>query len=424
MTIAALDSIQKQLCSFIEEFSDVLGRKERISNCGIYLSGLLLNGDRKSLQPIAEKVDGANFQSLQQFLTDSPWSASDLMRRARELITKKIIPKRASLVLDDTSFPKKGTSSVGVARQYCGALGKISNCQSLLTWQWATDKGHVPLAARLYLPEDWVSDGKRLAKAKVPQEERYFSEKWRIALNLLSEISKEVPHDLILCDAGYGASKEFLRQLDKMGERFIAQIPGTLGFWPLDTKVKQESSQIGKPGRPLKHRNPEEKSACCFMASTWGEWAEEQGEGWQTFMLPHIKKKRVKVFAMRVLTANKTGINRNQVGLPCWLLIEKHKDGKTKYYTSNLPENADVKEMVYRAHDRWMVEQSYQQLKEELGLDHYEGRSWQGFHHHVALTFLAHDFLTLLKLGKRKRRLPSFRQNLTSDSKLAKPALF
>lgn len=191
MTARQIMVVRQQLQDYVEEFAEELGRSERRHWCGKYLEGLLREGERKSIEPLARRVGGDD-QALQQFVNQSPWDHDAVMFRLRALMRPRAT-KGGVLVLDDTSLPKQGRHSVGVARQYCGALGKIANCQSVVTWQWVGPRVHWPLAARLYLPAEWTEDPSRMARAGVPPDRQVFKEKWRIALDLFDEIKPQLP---------------------------------------------------------------------------------------------------------------------------------------------------------------------------------------------------------------------------------------
>ena len=215
----------------------------------MYLCGLMLNGERKSIQPMALRLPGGNEQALQQFVNQSPWDASVVQTKLAKYLVKETNTSKGVLILDDTSLPKRGDRSVGVGHQYCGILGKIANCQSVLTWHYSGMEGdHFPIVAELFLPKKWTSDRKRLKAAKVPQRRHKFQKKWQLALELLKTISKEeFPYEAIAFDAGYGEVREFLGELDKQRLTFVAQIPENHSFWPLDVKTKFTQAKKGRP---------------------------------------------------------------------------------------------------------------------------------------------------------------------------------
>ncbi len=400
MQLKDLRAVQKDLAGFVDYFKSEFGRSERRHWCGMYLSGLMLDGERKSIEPMAERLDGGDVQALSQFVNQSPWAFEPVQEKLRRFLFERLKPQKGFLILDDTTFPKKGTHSVGVSHQYCGALGKQANCQSLVSWQYASAEMHFPLQAELYLPASWTSDLKRMKKAGVPERRWKFQEKWRLALELLDLFRADVPHEAILCDAGYGQSKEFLHALDERNEFFIASIPSTMSFWPAEIKTHAPAAKTGRPRQFQTVRDPRKKP---LQAQKWAKRLHARPEVWKTIVLPHQQRKKIKVAAVRVREVDSNYLRRP--GKERWLLIERFGDG-FKYYLSNLSPETLLRDLAVAAHSRWKIEQGYQQLKEELGLDHFEGRTWQGFHHHVTLCFMAYDFLLMLKQKWAKKKFP------------------
>lgn len=402
MRLNELRAVQKDLAGFVDHFKIELGRSERRHWCGMYLSGLMVDGERKSIQPMAARLGCGDEQSMSQFVNQSPWAFEPVQERLRTLLLERLKPESGFLILDDTTFPKKGNHSVGVSHQYCGALGKQANCQSLVSWHFASPDAHFPLRAELYLPASWTSDSRRMKKAGVPERRVHFQEKWRLALELLDSFRADLPHQAVLCDAGYGQSKEFLHALDERKEPFIASVPSTMSFWPADIKTHAPTSKVGRPRRFQTVRDPRKKP---LQAQKWAKRLATTPALWKTIVLPHQRRKKIKVAAIRVRETDNGYLRRP--GIERWLLIERFGDG-FKYYVSNLPAEMAIRELAVAAHSRWKIEQGYQQLKEELGLDHFEGRTWQGFHHHVTLCFMAYGFLLLLKQrwSKKKTRFP------------------
>jgi SRSO17 transposase len=398
LNLGELQSVQGQLVSFVEGFSDLLGRRDRRHWCGMYLSGLIAEGERKSVQPMAQRLPGGDEQSMQQFASQSPWPFEPIQARLGQMLFEKLGGKAGALILDDTSFPKKGTHSVGVAPQYCGALGKTANCQALVSWHFADAKVHFPVRGELYLPQSWTSLPHRLTKAGVPRRRHQFQEKWRLALDLLDRFREQLPHELILADAAYGECKAFLRSLEERGERYLVQIPSSISFWPANVKVRTKGRATGRPRRFPVILDPRQKPR---QAGKWAALYDRDPRAWKRILVPLQERKTVEIAALRVRQVD-SRYWRRPAG-EGWLLIERHGE-EFKYYFSNLPASASLEDMVRWAHLRWKVEQGYQQLKEELGLDHFEGRSWLGFHHHVTLCFLAYGFLQLLGLRKKEKK--------------------
>lgn len=410
MDIRQLRSVQKRLEEFVGAFRPILGRSERRHWCTMYLCGLMLDGERKSIEPVSKRLPGGNDQALQQFVNQSPWNHTLVMEKLADEIMTKLQPSKGILILDDTSLPKKGEHSVGVARQYCGALGKVANCQSIVSWQYYGSGIHFPVTGELYLPREWTDDVPRMKKAGVPPERMKFVEKWKLALVLLDAIRGKMGHEVLVFDAGYGEIRPFLAELDNRKEPFIGQIPESHSFWPENIGVVTSSLDMG---RPRIYPKVADKNAKPLTAKQWGERLLKDGVGWEDVVLPLKKKRRVKVVAIRVREVNARAYYRP--GPIRWLVIERLSDGSHKYYVSSLPEDTPLKQIVVWAHQRWVVEQGYQQLKEELGLDHFEGRSWTGLHHHLALCFMAYCFLLLLGRGHQKK----LRTDSSSGAKVA-----
>src|SRR5262245_10753410 len=365
---------------------------------GVYLQGLLLNGERKSIEPLASRVrlpEGLPSkdpeQALQQCVNQSPWDEQKVLRRYRGRMTQTFASPEGILVIDDTSFPKQGTHSVGVQRQYCGALGKKANCQVAVSVHYVSPWGHYPLDLRLYLPEVWLGDPQRLDRAGVPEAERRALTKPQIALELLDRVRGEgLPGWAVVTDAGYGASGEFRAGVAARGLIYMAGVTGDFVVFPEPpTWDPPRAAGRGRPatrhrlapGSPPPVALKELAKQVRLRQVTWREGTKGKlsarfawlrvwpGQGWQE------------------------GACANAA--PVWLLIEEQADGKLKFAFSNLPPGTSCKQAVRLWKSRWPVEQGYQQLTEELGLDHFEGRSWRGFHHHACMALLAYGFRLL-----------------------------
>jgi SRSO17 transposase len=306
------------------------------------------------------------------------------------------------IVIDDTGFAKKGRHSVGVARQYSGTLGKTDNCQVAVSLHYAAPTGDYPLALRLYLPESWTSQPERMQAVHVPADEQEARTKGEIALELLDQVRGEgLPHRGVVVDAGYGISVDFRRGLEVRGEPYVVGIAGqeTVFAQPPEWTVRPETTATGRPPTRwyLTTETPSPgavKRLAADLERTPFSW--RQG----------TKRPLHAEFAwLRVWPAHRWQHGRAADDAPDlerdarWLLVEWRTDGSIRYALSNLPATATLEEAVGLWKTRWQVEQGYQQLKEELGLDHFEGRSWPGFHHHATLCFLAYGFLALERAG-------------------------
>ncbi len=411
-----LNKVRKELRAFVEPYREFIGRSERMHWCRMYISGLLLNGERKSIQPMADRLPGGDMQSLQQFVNQSPWEHKAVMNKLLVETAKEFASADGVFVLDDTTFPKKGKKSVGVARQYCGALGKIANCQNIVSWHYSTssvgkirrDVEHWPIVGELYLPKEWTNDTGRMKKAGIPKERQSYIAKTRLALNLLDKFRQMVPHRAIVWDAFYGEDRSFRDELAQRGEKYVGAIPYSQVFWPLDTTLKTVPNQTG---RPRKFASVKDLTAKAISAKSYGEKASH----WKYIRLKTKKKKIVQATAIRVMEGNSQYYRK--VGAECWLIIEKESSGDINYYVSNFPKETPLEELIYLVRQRWTVEQGYQRLKEELGLDHFEGRSWIGLHHHLTLCFMAYDFILRSKstLKKTKFHFQRFDSGLTKS---------
>jgi SRSO17 transposase len=368
---------------------------------GVYLQGLLIDGERKSVEPLSRRVtlpDGLDVkdkdQALQQFVNQSPWDHKPLLRRYRSLMAQTFASPQAIFLFDDVSFPKQGKCSVGVQRQYCGALGKKANCQVAVSAHYVSPKGHYPLDLRLYLPESWLSDKDRLDKAGVPEDERRAMTKWQIALELLDGARAErLPGRAVVADAGYGVSEEFRDGLEARGLPYVVGVAGEMLVFTQQPRWEPPGPPRGGRGGPPRTRprlaedGPQPVAlkdlakAVKLRRVTWREGTKGKLSG--------------RFCWLRVWPGGGWRDGDCAGKGPLWLLIEEQADGEIKYALSNLPPGTSMKEAVRLWKSRWPVEQGYQQMKEELGLDHFEGRSWRGFHHHCCMVMLAYGFLLL-----------------------------
>ncbi len=388
-----------ELGEYIESMVAGMGRLERRRAMELYMTGLLLDGERKSVEPMAgrlvdkEEEREAMRQRLQQCVSVAEWSDAQ-MRQRLALKLEEELPEVEAFVLDDTGFPKKGEHSVGVARQYSGTLGRTDNCQVAVSLHLAGDKGSGCIAMQLYLPKQWATSPKRRKAAGIPQEVR-FQRKWQIALKQLEQALKwGVRKHVVLADPGYGDARQFRDGVRKLGLHYLVGVPGGHKVWPPGATPALPSKKAGKKGRrrtryvaqgvepwsieELARQLPKEE----FHTVSW----REGSRGVQSSRFA----------AVRVHTAE-----RHVHGAPpseeVWLLLEwpKNKKRPKKFYLCSLPRGTPLEKLVRLAKLRWRVERDYQELKGEVGLDHFEGRSWRGFHHHVTFCMVAHGFLAL-----------------------------
>ena len=394
-----LRRLERELTEFVGSMVEGMGRTERREALASYVTGLLLDGERKSIEPMAARlVDDASEiqgmrQRLQQAVVVADW-ADDVMRNrlARKLDGE--LPGVEALVVDDTGFPKKGTHSVGVARQYSGTLGRTDNCQVAVSLHVAGEAGSGCIAMRLYLPEAWADDGERRDGVGVPHDV-VFQKKWEIALGQIdAALSWGVRKHVVLADAGYGDASEFREALRRRGLRYLVGVQGDHRVWPPGVLPNPPENKPVR-GRPRTFwRADKEPVKIADAAKHLGrdaytvvQW-REGSRG----------KQSSRFIAWWVQSAENCQKSRGRTpSEPQWLLCE-WPDGEeepTKFWLASFPRSTSLAALVRFAKLRWRVERDYQELKQEIGLDHYEGRTWRGFHHHATLCAVAHGFLAL-----------------------------
>lgn len=397
---AALD---ERLDQFLADVTTSLGRSERHHWAKIYVQGLLLEGGRKSIEPLAERMGGADVQSLRQFVGQSPWEVEQIQQQLAEKMVD-LLAEPEVWMIDETSFPKAGDASVGVARQYCGALGKIANCQVAVSLHWSTCEMSCPLAWRLYLPADWLATPERRAAGKIPEPIRYQS-KNELALALVDQaLAWDVPRLPVVADSAYGNDFEFRAGLRARGLQYaVAVEPGTKAWTSDPAQVPVAAS---KPrGRPRQYPAPKDMPA----AQTLSEVAQDlPASDWHTLTWRQGTKGPMRSRFARIKVWAAHGWNRAEhpQRVMEWLLIEwpEGAAAPTDYWLAQLGDQpVGLRRLVKTARARWRVEMDYRELKEELGLDHYEGRHWPGWHHHVTLVTLAFAFLRTEQARAKKK---------------------
>ena len=406
MTPDDVRAAAERLVDFHERFAPLFGKEQAQLHASDYLKGLMVCPDRKSIEPMArEAVLPAGLavadpdQALQQFVSQSTWDEQAVWRRYRARMGEAFADPAGIFVIDDTTFPKQGKHSAGVQRQYCGALGKKANCQCAVSVHYVAPSGHYPLAMRLYLPDSWLGDPDRLDKARVPEGERRPLSKGQIALGSLDQARAEgLPGRVVIADSGYGVSGPFRDGLAERGLHYIVGVAEEMVVFAERPRWVGPKGATG--GRPQKRRRLAADSPRPVSLKELAEqtprhkitWREgTKGPMWGRFAW------------LRVWPAGGWATGECAGAAPIWLLIEEQADGQIKYAFSNLPAGTPRIEAVRLWRSRWPVEQGYQQMKEELGLDHFEGRSWRGFHHHACLVMLAYGFLALERLRERRR---------------------
>jgi SRSO17 transposase len=402
METSASGGWEGELGRWLAPFLAALSREAQRRWAVVYLKGLILPGERKSVEPLAARVAPGSAEQLHHLLGGSPWATGPLEAVLAREADRLVGGPGALLVVDDTALPKQGKHSVGVARQYCGALGKRANCQVLVSLTLARGEVPVPVGSRLFLPETWAGDAGRCARAGVPEEHRRALAKTDIALEEIDRvIAAGVRFGRVVTDAGYGISAAFRRGLSARGLLWAAGIPKVQNVYPPGVGLLWP---VARTGRPRKHPVPSEEPVPAEAALAGAAWRRIS---WRRGTKGPLA---AEFAALRVRPAEGAQLRdgRHLPGDEAWLVGERRASGERKYYLSNLPADAPLEELAATIKARWVCEQAHQQLKEELGLDHFEGRSWRGLHHHALLCRLAFAFLQHLRLrerGKKRRRI-------------------
>jgi SRSO17 transposase len=399
--------VLRRLEGYAAQFRDAFGFDRPARWAPVYLAGLIQEGERKSIEPLSRRVAlppdlvvKDPEQALQQFVNQSPWDDRAVLRRFRAVMARRFADPKGIFVIDDTSFPKQGKHSVGVQRQYCGALGKTANCQCAVSVHYVAPEGHYPLAMRLYLPESWLESPERLDRAGVPEDQRRPLTKGQIALELLDRVRGEgLPGESVVADAGYGVAEDFRAGLAERGLHYIVGVTEEMVVFVEEPRWVAPTAATG--GRPrTRHRLAEGSPRPVSLKELAGRTPRRKVT-WRE----GTKGKLSGRFAwLRVWPASGWATGECAGADPIWVLIEEQADGQLKYAFSNLPAETSRLHAVRLWRSRWPVEQGYQQMKEELGLDHFEGRSWRGFHHHACLVMLAYGFLALEQRRARRGR--------------------
>jgi SRSO17 transposase len=416
---------EKRFAAYIGGLANAAGHEDRHEPLKNYCKGLLLPGERKSIEPMAARLDPENVQSMRQSLhhlvAKAPWSDERVLDDVRNHVLPAM-QKHGPIVawiVDDTGFPKKGTHSVGVARQYCGQVGKQDNCRVAVSLSVATWSSSLPIAYRLYLPKEWAEDSKRRKKAEVPKDVE-FQTKPGIALDQIrAAVAANLERGVVLSDAAYGINTEFRDGLTELGLQYVLGVQSSMTVWepgkqPLPAKPR---GKIGRPPRLLQrakdHQPVSVKQLAMSLPSKvfkeikWREGTE--------------RKLQSRFASVRIRTAHRD-YEKAKPHQEEWLLIEWPRAEKepTKYWVATLSPTTKLQALVKMAKHRWIIERDYQELKQELGLGHFEGRNWRGFHHHATLCIAAYGFLVV----ERNRFSPSTRAGHLGFAALRTPPDF
>ncbi len=402
---------EKHFAAYADGLAKAAGHADRHAPLKNYCKGLLLPGERKSVEPMAARLAPENVrrmhQSLHHLVADAPWNDDEMLAEVR----RQVLPGMqkhgpvVAWIVDDTGFPKQGKHSVGVARQYCGQIGKHDNCQAAVSLSVSTWSASLPIAWRLYLPEAWCQNAERREQAGVP-EEIEFETKPEIALGQIRQaVEQKVPTGVVLADAGYGNSTPFRKAIRELGLQYVVGVESSTTVWePGQQPLPAPPRKPGRGATPKRLRRSADHQplsvkqlASSLPASAWKEIGGRPGSR---------KTLRSRFAAVRVRPAHRDD-KRTEPHPEEWLLIEwpKKEAEPTKYWLSTLPAKTSLKSLVKMAKHRWIIERDYEELKQELGLGHYEGRGWRGFHHHAVLCIAAYGFL----VSERNRFSPSAR---------------
>ena len=409
---------EQDLDCWLKPFLDGLSRQAQRSWAPVYLKGLLLPGERKSVEPMAARVAPGDTQQLHHFVSTSPWATAPLEDELVKAADRLVGGPDAVLVVDDTALVKQGRRSVGVKRQYRGQLGKKANCQALVSLTLARAEVPVGVGLRLFLPEDWCDDAARRAAAGVPGTIEY-RPKWRIALDEVDRVlASGARFGCVLADAEYGRAAEFRAGLAERRLAYAVGIPPVQQVYPAGVTLAFPERKA--TGRPRKRPAP---SAASVGAAELLEARPRafRALSWRTGTKGPLKAEFAMV-RVRVGDGPVAAHGQHLPGDEAWLVGEHRASGERKYYLSNLPPDAPLERLAALIKARWVCEQMHQQLKGELGLGHFEGRSWRGLHHHALLCQLAFAFLQHLRLGGKKRRDPARARAATRAEPARHPA--
>ena len=404
-------SLESRFEAYCDAVVGALTHADRAQPARWYIKGLLLPGDRKSVEPMAARVQPdavrPTHQSMHHLVADAPWSDAALM----SVVARRVLPKLIGpdepvwWIVDDTGFPKKGKHSVGVAHQYCGQSGKQDNCRVAVSLSIATHQGSLPVGYRLYLPQEWSGDAARRQKAGVPAEITFATKPALAMRQIEAALEAGYPRGVVLADAAYGDETAWREQLVGHGLTYaVAVRPGTTVWWGSHQPLPEATGE-GRTDRPrqrLKRDSEHQPLAVAKLAralpsQAWRPVAWREGVAGP--------------LASRFARVRVSAAHRDQRRKEEWLVIEWPEGAQepAHYWFSNLAKNVTWPSMVDTIMGRWRIERDYQELKQELGLGHYEGRNWRGFHHHATLCLAAYGFVVLERLSRRKKNAARFK---------------
>ena len=379
--------IDADLDHWLEPFLDVTGRSTRRKMAPLYVRGLLGSGGRKSVQPMAERLGLSSHDPLHHFISSPAWDDAPLWRVLAEQVDRQVGGEDAVLVVDDSGIPKKGDLSVGVARQYCGELGKVANSQVLVSLTLARGEVPLPVGLRLFLPTAWTDDAERCEEAGVPEAVRTAQTKPEIALAEIDRVrAAGLRFSCVLADAGFGSSPDFRHGLDERALAWAVGIPCTQLVYPTTVRLRPARTPSGRPAKhPLPNRPPR-SAAEMLETQRWRRITWRNGTKGPL-------NARFTAVRVRVADGPTNAEGTRLPGEELWLIGEWRDSGEKKYYFSSLPKRTSLRRLAAFVKARWSCEQVHQQLKQELGLGDFEGRSWTGLHRHALMTCIAFAYL-------------------------------
>lgn len=403
LSAAEIAELSEQLVDYHAEFSELYYRIEQAQWSHKYLQGLMLPIERKSIQPMALALEGGNIQAIQQFIGQGRWQDNQLLAKHRQLVGETLGEADGVYIVDGSGFPKKGQHSVGVARQWCGVLGKVDNCQVGVFTGYASRKGYTLVDRRLYLPEQWfdAEHAERWQKCGIP-DETVFQTQPELALEMLKSIVAEghLEGRWVTADETFGANVNFLDGVNELGLWYWAEVPVRTRVWA--SRPQMEVPTWSGQGRPPTRQQlvPGEAPAKRVDALA----AQIPPTEWQTFVVKEGSKGPLAAeFAFRRVAA----VRDELPGPDIWLICRRSLDPEPelKFYLSNAPADTPKTELVRLAGMRWPIETAIEECKGGLGMDHYEVRTWLGWHHHMTMCLLAHHFLVFAQHRLKKKRL-------------------
>jgi SRSO17 transposase len=398
-----IEAVAEELMAYHARFHDLFGRREQRAWSEFYLRGQLSDLERKTTEPMVLHLKGADraaVRAVQQFVGEGAWKDDPILERLQELVAEDLGEENASVILDGSGFPKQGTHSVGVARQYCGHLGKLANCQHGVFAAYASSKGHAFLDRRLYMPEDWFDD------AHAPLRERYgvpeklkFTTEPALGLAMVKGLVERgtVPFTWVLADETYGADPKFLDGVAALGKRYFVEVPVSTMVW--DGRVEVEPAGKGPMGRPRTYPRVVEGTAPRQEVRQIAAALSERA--WRRYAIKEGAKGTIEAeFAVVAVTRSSKG---GRPGAEALAVFRRGlEDGKVKVFLTNAPRRAAKRVLARVGGQRWPIETAFEEAKGEVGMDHYEVRTWKGWHHHMTQTFLAHHFLVRMRLRGKK----------------------